>query len=271
MARSMLDQNCIKLLDGRENYDAIIISPMFMWELFNNINTPIEKTLIQQLKLISDRIVITFKSTSCEATELDSGTISSFDKVINHRNTQFIRQWLHDKNPSISDVRNALSPSLTPDAFKRSLNDHAQVTWLPKLQEGFGRFNHAKDRQLTRKDFEAEKEGVSEELCHKSISTCYGILISKGFSHERAILFLKEPSVLYNRVFCYRAIHMYRSTQGSKGQINSAIVANDIKDADYLFLAHHAEDIMSDDTVMKLLFSHLKRSHKILRKMETGF
>lgn len=270
MVRSILDQSYIKSLDGRENCDAIIITSMFMWELFNNINTPIEKILIQKLGLISDRIVIANKSTLCEATELDTGVISSFDKIINHQNTQVIRQWLHDENPSISDFRNALSPGLTSETFKRLFNEYAQVTWIPKLQVGFGRFDCAKDRQLTRESFKAENEETSEYLCNKSIEACYEILISKGFLHEQAVLFLKEPSVLYNRVFCYSAIHMYRSTQGSKGQINSEIVANDIKDADYLFLAHHAESLMSDDTAMKLVFSHLKKSHKMLSKIEAS-
>lgn len=270
MARSILDQNCIKLLNGRESYDAIIITPMFMWELFNNINSPKEKILIQQLGLISDRIVITFKSTSCEATELDSGAISSFDKIINHQNTQVIRQWLHDKSPSLFDLRNALSPSLTSESFKRSFNENVQDTWLPGLQEGFERFYRAKDRKLSRESFEAENEEMSEYLCDMSIHFCYGILISKGFLQEQAILFLKEPSVLYNRMFCYIAIYIYRSTQGAKDQLKSATIENDIKDADYLFLAHHAEYLMSKDKVMNLIFSHLKKSHKILRKKETG-
>lgn len=266
MARSILDQNCIKLLDGHENYDAIIITPMFMAELFNNINIPIEKKLIQKLIPIADRMVFTFTSTSCEANELDSGAILSFDKVINHPKTQFIRQWLLDKNPSLSDLRNVLSPGLTSESFNRSFDELAQVTWFPKLQEGFERFYRAKDRKLSRESFEAESDEMSEDLCNMSIHCCYGILISKGFLHEQAILFLKEPSVLYNRVLCYCAIYIYRSTQTRP----RTMVANDNKDVDYLFLAHHVENLMSKDKVMNLIFSHLKKSHKILSQKVTG-
>lgn len=269
MARSILDQNGIILLNGQENYDAIIISPMFMWELFNNINSPIEKTLIQRLRLISDRIVITFKSTSCEETEIDSGAISSFDSIIDHQKTQFIRHWLHDINPSISYIRDTMANGLTSEFFMRLFNEYAQATWLPKLQEEFNRLGRAKNRQLTRNSFEAKNEVMTEDLCHKSISACYQILKSKGFTHEQAILFLKEPSVLYNRVFCYSAIYIYRSTQAAKNSLQREMVANDNKDAEYLFLAHHAEDLISDDKFMKLIFSHLKKSYRILSNMKT--
>lgn len=81
MTRSILDQNGIGHLNGQENYDEIIISPMFMWELFNNIGSDRERTLVKHLKLISDRIVVTFKSVDCELTELASGNVSSFDKL----------------------------------------------------------------------------------------------------------------------------------------------------------------------------------------------
>jgi len=270
MANSILDQNGIILLNGRENYDAIILSPMFMCELFNNINSPREKTLVQHLRLISDHIIITFKSTLCEATEVDSGAISSFDGIIDRHSTRFIRQWLHDKTSSISYIKDTLAPGLTSESFMRDFNEHAQDAWFPKLQNEFKRLGCANDRQLIRCRFEAENEEMSEDLCVKSISVCCEILKSKGYTHEQAILFLKEPSFLYNRVFCYFAIYIYRSTQATKDSLQWEQVANDNKDVDYLFLAHHAEDLISNDKFMKLTFSHLKKSHRILSKMETG-
>lgn len=271
MMRSILDQNYIKNLNDRESCDAIIITPMFMWELFNNINNPtIEKKLIDKLRLVSDRIVITLKSISCEEIELDSGVILSFDRIINRQTTQSIRQLLHDNNSSISDIRDNLSPSLTPESFNYSFDDFAQ-NMPPKYQEGFKSFGCAKERESYREDFEAKNEKISEDLCDSSISICYEMLKHKGYSDERAILFLKEPSILYNRVFCCCAIFKYRSTRGAKKQITKEIIANDIKDADYLFLAHHAENLLSEDKVMTLIFLHLKKSHELLSKKKTGF
>lgn len=265
MAKGILDQNGIILLNGRETYDAIILSPMFMWELFNNIGSPKERILIRCLKLICDRIIVTFKSISCEDIELKSGMSMPFDKTIDYKSTKLIKQWLNNSEPYISDVRDTLSTGLTSDVFMDLFNGLA-LSILPNIQSEFKR-SSAKDRQLIQNNFEAEKEEMSEILCHKSISDCCVILKSKGFSDEQAIRFLKEPTVLYNRVFCCRAVCTYRATQAD---LHTKIKANDNKDIDYLFLAHHVDDLISNDRFMKHTFSHLKKSHEILKTMKTG-
>jgi hypothetical protein len=269
MSRSILDQNGIILLDGNEPCDEIIISPMFMWELFNNIGSPIEKQLIQYLKKINNKIVVTFKSIISEATEMQSSERPTFNELINHQNTQAIRHWLNDRDPSLSYMRDKLSPGFTSDSFKLMIDELAKNSWLPVLEKEFEKFTTPKDITSARSKFEAESKEVSEDLCMKAFNVCYKVLTCKGLSQKEAILFLKQPSIFYNRMFGIVTIHMYRSSQAEKG-FPSKIVANDIKDVDYLFLAHHAESIIGNDKFMRHTFAHLRKSYEILNNMETG-
>ena len=71
MSRCILDQNGVITLSERvKDIGEIVISPMFMWELFNNTDSPIENRIIQLLKPAADRLAITFKSVTAEANEL---------------------------------------------------------------------------------------------------------------------------------------------------------------------------------------------------------
>lgn len=138
---------------------------------------------------------------------------------------------------------------------------------FPKLQEESKRLTH-KERRSRRKHFEEKDETLSKYLCYKTINACYTFLKAKDFPNEQAILFLREPSIFYNRMFCHCCIYIYRSTQATGN--SPPKMKNDNKDVDYLFLAHHAEHLISDDKIMNLIFSHLKSSHKILEEMEIG-
>ena len=81
------------------------------------------------------------------------------------------------------------------------------------------------------------------------------------------MLFIKKPTVIYNRVFCHVAIFEYRSTQSS---YKKKSLPNDSKDIDYLFCSHLVDRVFGEDHLMNAIFSHLKNSHQILANTETG-
>jgi len=270
MTISILDQNRITSLNSLTNNDTIILSPIFFWELYNNINTLNETKYIESLKQISNSIVVTYKSIECVEIELNSKEYLLLDRMINKETTQLIKNWLNTDNPSISYIRDTFSVGLTSTIFMDKFTDSAQSIWLPKLRDAYMNFNNGRDRNSARKKFEEIDDEISNDLCCKSISACVEILRNKNFTEEQAILFLKEPTVLYNRVFCYSAIYFYRSTESDKNSKNTYSIANDLKDVEYLFLSHYIESLLSNDKVMNYTFLHLKKSHIILSKMETG-
>ena len=261
ITRSILDQNQLYLLNIKNPYEEIIISPVFMWEFFNNINTNIESLLIRKIQEISNQIFITFKSITCEKLEIAVGHTLLFDEIVDHQNTNTIRQWLKSKTPSISQVRDIFSPNFTNTSLDR-LKTHAETSWVPLLKEGFNKLL-PKDRPLIRDNFKDISEETTRKLCYESIQVCFKILKDKKYSEEQANKFLKEPTILYNRAFCHFCLYLYRSTQTSFKDI-----ANDNKDIELLFCAHHVDKLISNERFMKYTFSHLKESHKLLINLE---
>lgn len=243
---------------------------MFMWELFNNTNSRIENKIIQLLKPVADRLAITFKSVTAEANELKARRSLSFEETVDYNNTYTIRKWLKNDSSSISHIRNKLARGFSTSSFKNILVGHAKNSWVPKLQKEFDNFSCPRERQLTRRRFKEEDEELSRNFFQRTISICFKILKSNGFAENDAIQFLSQPTILYNRVFCHCALFSYRSTQPDRKSIPNANIANDIKDIDYLFFSHHADHLFSKDKFMMNTFSHLKKSHVILKNTETG-
>lgn len=270
MPRSILDQNNICCIDSQKHCDEIIISPMFMWEFFGNIGTGREEQLIRSLINVRDQIVMTFKSITCEAREIEYGRALAFGDVIDQQNTQIIRQWLCGEGPSISEIRDKLSPGFARDDFMNKFKDYADGAWRPKLEKEFRAFINPVARQSARRSFEEGDDEALQDLCFKAIQICFCVLKERGYSEERAVLFLRRPSILYNKAFYLSCMYTYRSTEGTSGMFSNKKVANDAKDVDYLFPAHHAERLLSNDKFMQQIFLCLKKSYDILSNMETG-
>jgi len=52
MVTAILDQNGIINLIDHHHIDEFITTPMFFWELFNNIERPIEERLLSSLQQV---------------------------------------------------------------------------------------------------------------------------------------------------------------------------------------------------------------------------
>ena len=109
MVTAILDQNGIINLDNQSSIDEFITTPMFFWELFNNIESPIEQRLLLSLQQISDKINVTYKSITCEKMELESKSHKNLDDFINPENTGFIRGLLSNSDNQISRIRNTMT------------------------------------------------------------------------------------------------------------------------------------------------------------------
>jgi len=120
MVTAILDQNGIINLDDQSDIEEYIVTPMFFWELFNTIGSPIEQRLIQSLQQVSDRIKVTFKSVTCEKMELESKSHKELDDFINQENTWFIRDLLSNNDNQISRIRDTLASGFTKNEFSFS-------------------------------------------------------------------------------------------------------------------------------------------------------
>ncbi|MBU2515722.1 hypothetical protein KJ966_30765 [bacterium] len=267
MTTAILDQNGILNLNDQLDIDEFITTPMFFWELFNNIESSREQTLIQFLRQIVDKITVTNKSITCEKLEIESKSHKDLSDFINLENTAFIRESLKKSENPITNIRDKLAFEFTKDNFKERYSDLAEEGWIPKLKSQFGKFKNANDRQKFREGFEKIDQTVTFEMFKETLSVCFGLLEKHDFSHEEIVLFIKQPTVIYNRAFCHVAIFEYRSTQTS---YKKNALPNDSKDIDYLFCAHLVDQVFGGDQLMNNIFSHLKKSYQILADTETG-
>jgi len=267
MVTAILDQNGIINLDDQSDIEEYIVTPMFFWELFNTIGSPIEQRLIQSLQQVSDRIKVTFKSVTCEKMELESKSHKELDDFINQENTWFIRDLLSNNDNQISRIRDTLASGFTKNEFNERFFDLAEDGWIPKLKSQFSNFKSAKERQDFREGFESVDYKVTKDIFEKTLSVCFKLLEKMEFSTKEAVLFIKQPTVIYNRAFCHVAIYEYRSTQTS---FKKKTLPNDSKDIDYLFCSHLVDQVFGGDNLMNAIFSHLKNSYQILASTETG-
>lgn len=267
MVTAVLDQNGILNLNDQLDIDEFITTPMFFWELFNNIDSSREQFLLQSLRQVADKVKVTYKSITCEKLEIESKSNKGLNDFINKENTAFIRDFLKKNENQITDIRDTLASGFTKGDFKEKFSDLAENGWIPKLKFQFEKFESASKRQDFREGFESIDHTVTYELFKKTLSVCFSLLEKQGFSQEEAVLFIKQPTVTYNRAFCHVAIFEYRSTQTSYKKI---ALPNDSKDIDYLFCAHLVDQILGGDKVMNYIFLHLKNSYKILADTETG-
>ena len=267
MVTAILDQNGIKDLCINSGIDGYIVSPMFFWELFNNIESSLGQRLKRSLQQIADRIKVTYKSITCERIELESKSHKKLEDFINQNNTKFIRDWLLNNDGQLSDIRVSLSSGFTKEDFNEKFIYLADDSWIPKLKSQFNNYESPKARQNFRESFENVDYSATNEIFKKTLSVCFQLLKDMDFSTEQSVLFVKQPSVFYNRVFCHTALFMYRSTQSS---FKKKTVPNDSKDIDYLFCSHLVDQIVGGDIFMKTVFSHLKKSYQILADTKTG-
>ena len=138
---------------------------------------------------------------------------------------------------------------------------------IPKLKSQFSSFKDPKTRQNFRKNFENEDHSATYEIFTDTLKLCCLLLRNKDFTTDQSVLFIKQPSVLYNRAFCHTALYLYRSTQTS---FKEKAIPNDLKDIEYLFCSHLVDQVFGGDIFMNTVFSHLKNSYQILANTETG-
>ena len=267
--RSILDQNGIKLLDTTVNYGNIIASPMFFWELYNNCNTKLETDILNLLKPFSNSILVTYKSTTCEFKEIKRKQTLNFKNFLDRDNTTTIRDWLGQPQPKLNQLRDTLSPGLTAKIFNSRYTALANDTWLPFLQSEFDKFGNSSGRMSFRNDFDAIDNRITQKLFENTLHVCFEILKRESFTRRQSVLFLSNPSVLYNRVFGAICVQLYRSTHTDKSYKPEKL-ANDLKDYEYLFIAHLCDNIIGQDAFFTHLYNHLKQSHHILRNTSTG-
>lgn len=267
MVTAILDQNGILNLNDQLGIDEFITTPMFFWELFNNIESYREQIFLHSLRQVADKIKVTSKSITCEKIEIESKSHKGLNDFINQENTTFVQELLKKNENQITDIRDTLASGFTKDNFKERYSDLAEDGWIPKLKAQFKKFKNAGERQDFRKGFENNDQTVTYELFKETLSICFKLLEKQDFSQEEAVLFIKQPTVIYNSVFCHVAIFEYRSTQTS---YKKNALPNDSKDIDYLFCAHLVDQVFGGDKLMNNIFSHLKNSYQILADTETG-
>jgi hypothetical protein len=266
MTTAILDQNGIINLNDQSDIDVFITTPMFFWELFNNIESSREPVLLQFLRQVADKIKVTNKSITCEKLELESKSHKNLNDFINQENTVFIQELLNKNEIQISHIRDTLASGFTKDYFNTRFFDLAKE-WIPKLKPQFAEFKNSTERQDFRVGFKSIDHTVTCELFNNTLPVCLKLLDKTGFSQEEAFLFIKQPTVIYNRVFCHVAIFEYRSTQTS---YKKKALPNDSKDIDYLFCSHLVDQVFGGDQLMNNIFFHLKNSYQILADIETG-
>lgn len=267
MVVAILDQNGIKDLCSDIDIDEYIVSPMFFWELFNNIGGSLSQKLVQNLQQVTDRIKVTFKSITCERIELESKSQKKLGEFIDQDNTKFVRNWLLQNNCQLSDIRDSLATGFTKEDFNEKHYGLSIDTLIPKLKSQFSSFKDPKTRQNFRKNFENEDHSATYEIFTDTLKLCCLLLRNKDFTTDQSVLFIKQPSVLYNRAFCHTALYLYRSTQTS---FKEKAIPNDLKDIEYLFCSHLVDQVFGGDIFMNTVFSHLKNSYQILANTETG-
>lgn len=236
---------------------------MFLWEFFNNINLPQEKKLIELLSTVASRIVIVGKGVDCERQEIDLRTHIPFNSLVNHDTTRYFRQKIVGDDFCLSAFRALICNGLTVESFNSPFKTLAEAKWNPLFKSGYDNFPNNQARKEQRSSFERIDEKITMGIALTCISICAAELVSLGYSKEDAEVFLRTPSIFFNRVFCHAALYCYRSTHISNSD-SSKKSANDCKDIDYLFLAHHAAKFLSKDDAISLIFKHLKLAHKII-------
>jgi len=148
-----------------------------------------------------------------------------------------------------------------------NFNYLANDKWIPKLKSKFDSFSAPKVRQNFRENFKNIDHSASKEIFENTLTICFHLLKNMDFTTEQSVLFVKQPSVFYNRVFCHTALFMYRSTQTS---YKKKTIPNDSKDIDYLFCSHLVDQVFGGDIFMNTVFSHLRNSYQILADIKTG-
>jgi len=267
MITAILDQNGILNLDDQLDIDQYITTPMFYWELFNNIESSREQNFLHSLRRVANKIKVTNKSITCEKFEIESKTQKGLNDFINHEKTVFIQELLKNSENQINDIKNTLASGFTKEFFREKFSDIAEDAWRPELESQFRKFNNANERNNFREGFKNIDQKVTYKLFEETVSVCFHFLKKQDFTLKEAALFIKKPTIIYNRAFCHVAIFEYRSTQTSYK--NNAL-PNDLKDIDYLFCAHLVDRVFGGDKLMNNIFSHLKNSYQILANTETG-
>lgn len=263
MIRAILDQNSILDLQQNSDVDEFILTPMFFWELFNVIDLSVEKKLIELLSTIASRIVIVGKGVDCERQEIDLRAQIPFDSLVDHDTTRYFRQKIVGNEFCLSAFRALICTGLTVDSFNNPFKALAEAKWNPLFKNGHDNFLNSQVRKEQRAGFEKIDEKITKGIALTCISICADELVGLGYSTEVAEVFLRTPSIFFNRIFCHAALYCYRSTHTSNSD-SSKKSANDCKDIDYLFLTHHATRLLSHDKVISLIFKHLKLAHKII-------